>query len=111
MLRWGLSPEPSFSDRAGAWFLESGIQEPSGGVARYYLADARKNQPISTEITGYAISTLVYLYSLTQDDRYVTAARSAGRFLTRSAWDAKLRIFPFEKTGPALAYFFDCGII
>jgi hypothetical protein len=100
-----------FLDRAGAWFLESGIQEPSGGVARYYLADAKQNKPVSTEITGYAISALVYLYSLTQDERYLRAATSAARFLTRSAWDFKLRIFPFECSGPSLAYFFDSGII
>ncbi len=100
-----------FVDRAGAWFLESGIQEQSGGVARYYVADAQQNRPISTEITGYAVSALVYLYSLTQDHRYLTAATGAARFLTRSAWDSGLRIFPFECSGPSLAYFFDSGII
>lgn len=118
MLRWELSQKLSpvllnipFLERAGAWFLQSGIQEPSGGVARYYLADAEQNLPISTEITGYAISALVYLYSLTQDERYLDAATLAARFLTRSAWDSRLRIFPFECSGPSLAYFFDSGII
>jgi Highly conserved protein containing a thioredoxin domain len=100
-----------FLDRAGAWFLESGIQEPSGGVARYYLADTQQNRPVSTEITGYAISALVYLYSMTQEERFLTAATSAARFLTRSAWDSQLRVFPFECSGPPLAYFFDSGII
>jgi hypothetical protein len=44
------------------------------------------------------------------------AALRAARFLTRTAWDARLGTFPFELSanggsGPPLAYFFDCGII
>src|SRR5205814_1049924 len=101
----------SILSRAGAWFLHSGIQEQSGGVARYYLADARENRAVSTEITGYAISTLTYLHSLTGDDRYLDAAARAARFLTKVAWDPTLRIFPFECSEKPLAYFFDCGII
>jgi hypothetical protein len=49
------------------------------------------------------------------DRAYLDAALRAARFLTRVAWDAKLRTFPFELAddagSPALAYFFDCGII
>jgi hypothetical protein len=101
------------TDRAGRWFLESGIQEPSGGVARYYRTDTATNHRISTEITGYAASTLVYLCNMTGDPRYPAAARKAGLFLTRTAWDPELKTFPFEHCteGEPLAYFFDCGII
>ena len=86
-----------------------------GGFARYYLADARENRPISTEITGYAVSVLLCLYSQTNQERYLDAAARAGRFLRR-AWDGRLGIFPFEYSegdiGHAgLAYFFDSGII
>jgi hypothetical protein len=106
----------AFLDRAGAWFLESGIQEPNGGVARYYLADVQENRAISTEITGYAIRTFVYLHSLTHDRRYLDAATSSAKFLKRTAWDSALRIFPFEYSpeeaqDPSRAYFFDSGII
>ena len=85
-------------------------------MARYYLADAKENRAISTEITGYAISALVYLYSLTHDEQYLDAAAPSAQFLKRSAWDSALRLFPFEYgreegAGPALAYFFDSGII
>jgi len=97
--------------RAGAWFLHSGIQEPSGGVARYYLADVRENRAVSTEITGYAVSTFTCLHSLTGESSYLDAAVRAARFLTDNAWDPKLRIFPFECSEKPLAYFFDCGII
>jgi hypothetical protein len=63
---------PTFIDRAGRWFLHSGIQEAGGGVARYYRSDTGRNNPVSTEITGYAVSTLVYLHALTGEEVYVS---------------------------------------
>jgi hypothetical protein len=96
--------------RAGDWFLRSGIQEPSGGVARYYRADLERNHPVSTEITGYAASTFVYLHSLTGDQRYLDRAVAAGRFLAGAAWDPASCVLPFELDPPAVTYFFDCGI-
>lgn len=106
---------PTLIERAGAWLLRSGIQEDSGGVARYYRCDPGGNQPVSTEITAYFASTLVYLNALTGDAAYLDAARRAARFLTRVAWDSALHTFPFEHVEgdgpPAPAYFFDCGII
>ncbi len=99
-------------DRAGRWFVDSGIQEPSGGVARFYRSDLGRNNPISTEITGYAAGTLVYLHSVTGDSVYLERAVETARFLTRTAWDPKARTFPFEFPDTArLTYFFDCGII
>jgi hypothetical protein len=103
-------------DRAGSWFVQSGIQEPNGGVARYYRADLQKNALVSTEITGYTVSALIYLYERYKDEQILAAAIRAGRFLADRAWDRKLKTFPFEHsdngTQPqALAYFFDCGII
>ena len=97
--------------RAGEWFLRSGIQQPNGGVARYYRTDLERNHPVSTEITGYAASTFVYLHAVTEDERYLDRARSAARFLTRTAWDAASRTIPFEIDPPAATYFFDCGIV
>jgi hypothetical protein len=99
--------------RAGRWFLHSGIQESGGGVARYYRCDIERNNPVSTEITGYAASTLVYLHSVTHDEAYLARAVAAARFLTRTAWDAESRGMPFEMdgTGTSPAYFFDCGIV
>ena len=96
--------------RTGEWFLHSGIQQPDGGVARYYLVDACRNLPASTEITGYAVSAFVYLHSVTHDARYLPRALSAARYLTR-AWDPALRTMPFELAPAAFTYFFDCGIV
>jgi len=99
-------------EAAGRWFLHSGIQEASGGVARYYRSDLGQNARVSTEITGYAVSTLLFLHERTGDAAYLEAGLRAARFLTRVAWDEKLSTFPFELAdGPRFAYFFDCGII
>jgi hypothetical protein len=103
-------------ERAGRWFLESGIQEPSGGVARFYLADALKNKPVSTEITGYAASALAFLAEVEGNSEYLDRARWTAGFLAEHAWDQGLGIFPYEHPSPSeiskhQAFFFDSGII
>jgi hypothetical protein len=97
--------------RAGEWFLHSGIQQPSGGVARYYRTDLKQNQPVSAEITGYAASTFVFLHTTTRDARYLDRAIAAARFLTRTAWDSASETMPFEIDAPVQAWFFDCGMV
>ena len=97
--------------QAGQWLAHSGIQLPDGGVARYYRADVQRNQSISTEITGYALSAFVYLHDTTGDAEYLNHARAAARFLTTTAWDAQSGVMPFELEPAAYTYFFDCGII
>src|SRR5512142_187785 len=87
---------PAFLDRAGRWFLNSGIQDPTGGVARYYRSDIERNTPISTEITGYAVSTLVFLHGRTGDPAYLERAVLAGDFRAQKAWDDERDCFPFE---------------
>src|SRR5690349_3788736 len=94
--------------RAAAWLLDSGIQQPGGGVARYYRADLERNHPVSTEITGYALSGFVYLHSLTGDSQYLERAVAAAGFLER-CWSNGC--MPFEIDPPRFTYFFDCGII
>ncbi len=96
--------------RSGEWFLHSGIQQPDGGVARYYRTDEARNAPVSTEITGYAVSTFVYLHEVTKDQRYLDAATRAATFLVE-ARDPFSGCMPFELDGRDLAYFFDSGIV
>jgi hypothetical protein len=102
----------SFLDLAGGWWLRSSIQEPLGGVARYYRTDLERNAPVSTEITSYAASALLFLHARTGDARYLEQALRAGRFLTRLAWDRELAVMPFEVgAAEGRTYFFDSGII
>jgi hypothetical protein len=89
--------------RASEWFLRSGIQTPSGGVARYYRLDRQRNHAVSTEITGYAASTFVFL-------EQIENARAAARFLS-GAWDAQAAAMAFEIEPAQFTYFFDCGIV
>ena len=90
--------------RAAGWFLSSGIQDASGGVSRYYRGDSGERLPNSTEITGYAVSGLVWLGQQ-------EAAKRAAQFLV-SAWDESAGLFPFELNGTSRqAYFFDTGMI
>jgi hypothetical protein len=79
-------------------------------VARYYRSDIGQSAAVSAEITGYAVSTFVYLHSRTGQRAYLDAAVRAARYLTREAWDAVSSTFPFESAS-RLAYFFDTGII
>jgi len=79
-------------------------------VARYYLTEARRPLPASTEITGYAASAFVYLHSVTHDERYLDRAHAAAGFLVR-AWDPASGTMPFEIDPAEFSYFFDCGII
>lgn len=98
-------------DASALWFLRSGIQEASGGVARYHRIDEGRNAAVSTEITGYAVSALVWMHGRSGHD-CMPAARRAARFLVRDAWDSERRLMPFELDGErSLSYFFDCGII
>jgi len=90
--------------------LHSGIQERDGGVARFYRSDSGANAPVSTEITGYAASTLVYLHARTGKQEYLDASVRTGRYLANQAWEAAASTFPFEP-GADRAYFFDIGII
>lgn len=99
-------------DQAVTWLVHSGIQEPDGGVARYRHTDRQCNAPVSTEITAYAVSALVFLHRQTGSTEALAAARRAGRFLL-AAWDVQAQAMPFEvpAAGERLAYFFDTGIV
>ncbi|MEO5926012.1 MAG: hypothetical protein ABIR70_19485 [Bryobacteraceae bacterium] len=105
-----LGKQLGFLDQAGEWFLHSGIQEPSGGVARYFCAEPGTNLPVSSEITGYAASALAYFYERTRKQEYLDAAVRCARFLAGPAWDVANNTYPFEP-GSDRAYFFDIGII
>ncbi|MEQ1885913.1 MAG: hypothetical protein ABL967_12695 [Bryobacteraceae bacterium] len=96
------------------WLLRSGIQEASGGVARYYLSDKGRNLPVSTEITGYYVSGLVHLRKYAgaagASQEATDAVLRSARYLTHQAWDETTSTMPFE-VGSGLTYFFDTGII
>ena len=102
--------------RAARWFADSGIRQPSGGVARFYRSECQKYKPVSNEITGYTASTYIYLFHVTGEGKWLDRASQTAAFLLEHAWHADLETFAFEYPSPSdevpyQAYFFDCGII
>ncbi|HEV2401164.1 MAG TPA: glycosyltransferase [Candidatus Sulfotelmatobacter sp.] len=108
-----ISARVTLDGQVGEWLLHSGIEDPGGGVARYYLSDEKRNKPVSTEITGYCASAFVALYQQTGDEKYRNAALRQSDFLARKAWDGEIAAMPFECAGEnrSYSYFFDVGII
>jgi hypothetical protein len=113
----GLNPA---SEMPLEWFLQSGIIEPTNGVARYHFADRRQNAPVSTEITGYVVSALLDLAKRSGSLHALRQAAACGDYLAFSAWSVETKSMPFEPISPVLGaeaqnagftYFFDCGII
>lgn len=107
---------PAFLSAGLRWLLHSGIQEESGGVARYHHTDTGQNARVSTEITGYVISSLLDIYERTSNESALDAADHAGRFLAHIAWDRESNAMPFEWSADGRlperhSCFFDNGII
>ncbi|MGC2658488.1 MAG: hypothetical protein WA324_11075 [Bryobacteraceae bacterium] len=98
---------------AERWFLDSGIQSASGGVARYYRQDTRETAPISSEISGYFATALFMLHDLSGSNESFEAALRAADFLAKAAWDEGSDMLILEQSpeGRTVAYFFDCGIV
>ena len=98
---------------SGEWFIQSGIQEANGGVARYHWSDRMCNAPISSEITGYYASALVTLHKQNPQNGFLKTGIKAGQFLVDVAWDNTNSAMPFEPEGDRskYSYFFDNGII
>lgn len=76
---------------AARWLMRSGIQNTSkdpnrhGGVAAWYEPDKRLYPFLYSEITGYALSTLVFLNRIHPRREVLVAAHRAARWLVRNA--------------------------
>jgi hypothetical protein len=107
---------PAILASGAAWHLHSPIQEAHGGVARFHHTGSGENARISTEITGYFISSALDLHQRLGDPALLNAAVRAGNFLASQAWNPDIAAMPFEwpDTGDLperASYFFDNGII
>ena len=96
------------------WLTRSGIQDESGGLARYYRAAEDKYEGLSTAATGYFISGLLRCAEYPQETPPKEAA-AAGRILIEKAYDIEAELFlsdlgPAESNPRKWAYFFDCLI-
>lgn len=82
-------------DSAKKWLLDSGIQNldrssPAYGSFNAWFDEQSKSYPFAfSEITGYGISTLLYLNIVRPDAVLIDRARLAADWLLSSAWDSK----------------------
>ncbi len=88
---------------AAEWLAHSGIQEPDGGVHRWYNALEDYYAPTTTELTGYTIGALSLVGG------YEKAIEKGVNFLAR-AWNPVVRLMPYELDSP-WSYRFDTAII
>ena len=76
---------------AEQWLLQSGIQETQtgtpmrGGMHAWYDLPKASFSFFYTEITGYALTTWLYLYQLHPDPVYLERARDAAEWLLTHA--------------------------
>lgn len=113
-------------DIALHWMLYSGIQNHShensainGGFSCWYDIERKEYPFIYAEITGYAIETLLYLYYLKRQDKYLEKAVNAADWLITymqyEGGDTKARGGFFWKRFPdgslsKFVYSFDTGM-
>lgn len=78
--------------KAMGWFLNSGIQNPSGtkvlddrdvsgGFNAWFNPISESFSYVYTEISGYAVTTLVYLYKEFKDEIFLERAKLTGNWL------------------------------
>lgn len=70
------------------WFLGSGIQSEDGGFYAWQDVANKSNSYLYSEITGYAITTMCFLYNLTKDTIFIDRARRAAKWITQNAMHA-----------------------
>ncbi len=100
------------------WLINSGIQNTSsdtktnGGFNSWFDLDTKKYPYIYSEITGYGITTLLYLYKQTKEELLLDKAKLAGDWLINVAMHkcggVKTRDYSDDKTGD---YSFDSEVL
>jgi hypothetical protein len=92
---------------AERWLLQSGIQERQtgtpmhGGVHAWYDRTKASFSFFYTEITGYTMTTLLYLYHLHSDPVYLERAKDAAEWLLTRAREPQTGVLRcrFHRTG------------
>jgi len=92
MSRWsGIVLSAEALKSAIKWITNSGIQNSNpdmkrgGGFNSWYDMNSREYPSIFSEITGYGITTLLYLYKMTGNSMFLERAKEAGNWVLRNA--------------------------
>lgn len=67
------------------WLLKSGIQSEDGGFYAWQDVDSETHSYLYSEITGYAITIMCFLHSITKDPVFMTGARHAAQWILQNA--------------------------
>jgi hypothetical protein len=70
---------------ASRWLKDSGIQSPQGGLYSWYDLKDKTYSFIYSEITGYAITTLLFLEKIYKERIYLDKAKRAARWIIKEA--------------------------
>jgi len=92
----------NLADSIADWMTSSGIQSADGGVHAWYDMTTNKHSYLYSEITGYAITSFLYLYKLYNRDEYIKRAENAAEWIIKNALSdcggVKTRYFTDEDT-------------
>ncbi|MBI4982308.1 MAG: glycoside hydrolase family 88 protein [Candidatus Omnitrophica bacterium] len=72
-------------ESASGWMLNSGIQSEQGGVHSWFDLNSKEYAYIYSEITGYAITTFLFLHKIYKQDIYLNRSISAAEWLIANA--------------------------
>lgn len=106
--------------KAAAWLTQSGIQEQesahSGGFYAWYSTQERNYSYLYSEITGYAITTMIYLDRILPGATRQAATEQAAFWLLDKAWVPDeggflAKYFPQKDSYTRQIYTFDTGMI
>ncbi|MBU2103099.1 MAG: glycoside hydrolase family 88 protein, partial [Candidatus Omnitrophica bacterium] len=75
-----ISPKNSFTQVA-SWLQNSGIQSAGGGFYSWFDAGLASYSYLYSEITGYGISTLLFLYDIQKDTAQLKKAKRAAQWI------------------------------
>ena len=101
------------------WLLNSGIQSDDGGFYAWQDMEDKSHTYLYSEITGYAITTLCFLYVVTKNKAFIDRAKRAadwilsdaldpsGGVLTRKYLKNAVSHYSFERGN---IYSFDCAM-
>lgn len=107
-------------DLVKRWLLGSGIQSSEGGFYAWQDMKDKSSPYLYSEITGYAITMMCFLYKLTKDDVFLRSARNSARWIMQDALDSSggvltrdylkdsVEHYSFERGN---IYSFDCAMV
>lgn len=111
-----------YTELVKEWICSSGIQSDSGGFYSWYDLKDKSYPYLYSEITGYGITTLLFLYNLTGDEIFLNKAQKAAdwiiTFAMHSCGGVKTRLYNQDESSDRLYSFsgqnifsFDTGMV